>query len=90
MKIVEAKIIDSAGIHARIAKKISVCANDFICETKIECDNKLGDIKSVIDLMSTSLTIKIGTIIKIVTNGTDEILANDKIIEILRDEKIIE
>lgn len=87
MKKLTVTIIDPIGIHARPASLIVNIASKYSSTIKFILNQKEANAKSIINLMA--LGVKNNETIDIVTEGTDEEVALNSIIEIMKKEKLI-
>lgn len=64
------KIINTLGIHARPAGMIANISARFVCDIKIIKDKMEVNAKSIMGIMT--LAAGKGSVITVITNGTDE------------------
>ena len=83
----KAKIIDSIGLHARPAAKITQVATKFKSDIKILANGKEANLKSIMSVMA--LGVKTNEEITVVTKGSDEKKAIEQIEKIMKDSKLI-
>lgn len=89
MKVVEVKIIDPTGLHARPAKKIANEASKYSSDITFNCNGNVGNAKSVISLMAAFLAVKASNKVEIVAKGLDEEDAIEGIKKVMKEEKLI-
>lgn len=76
------KIKDKIGFHARTSSLFAKKASTFQAEIFIEFNDKKGNGKSTLSLMT--LGVKSQDVIKICANGTDEIEALESLEELIK------
>ncbi|WP_077622347.1 phosphocarrier protein HPr [Sediminibacillus massiliensis] len=81
-------VIDPLGIHARPATTLIQYANRFVSDIKLEYENKLVNVKSIMGVMS--LGLERGAAFKLTINGRDEENAFEQISAFLKDEGLAE
>jgi phosphocarrier protein len=77
------KVKNKLGIHARPATLIAKTANKYKAELKIEKDGMKVDGKSIIGLMI--LEAEMGSKIKIITKGEDELKLMEDIVKLIEE-----
>lgn len=80
----EVKVVNPTGLHARPAAEFTKVAGQYQADltiTRMTEPSKEGNAKSVINVMSMTLTM--GTRIKITGNGPDEIEAVDALVALV-------
>lgn len=87
MKSVIVKIVDSIGIHARPASKITNEATKYKSEIKFIVNGKVANAKSLINLMA--LGVKTNNKVEIQAIGSDEDKAILGIQQIMKETKLI-
>ncbi len=75
------EIINKLGLHARAAAKLVTLASSFACDIKLEFNNKQVNGKSIMGVMM--LAAARGSEITLVTDGSDEELAMQKLTELI-------
>ena len=75
------EIINKLGLHARASSKLVELANQFQCEIWLNKENKHANAKSIMTVMM--LSASKGSLVSITTNGQDEELAMEKIVELI-------
>ncbi|NDB84908.1 MAG: HPr family phosphocarrier protein [Alphaproteobacteria bacterium] len=83
MLILNIKIINKLGLHARASAKLTQVANQFESDIWIEKNDKKVNAKSIMGVMM--LAASQGTDIKISTEGVDEKEALDSITALIND-----
>ena len=83
MLILNIKIINKLGLHARASAKLTQVANQFKSDIWIEKNDKKVNAKSIMGVMM--LAASQGTDIKISTEGVDEKEALDSITALIND-----
>ena len=83
MLILNIKIINKLGLHARASAKLTQVANQFESDIWIEKNDKKVNAKSIMGVMM--LAASQGTDIKISTEGVDEKEALDFITALIND-----
>jgi phosphocarrier protein len=83
MLILNIKIINKLGLHARASAKLTQVANQFESDIWIEKNDKKVNAKSIMGVMM--LAASQGTDIKISTEGVDEEEALDSITALIND-----
>ena len=83
MLILNIKIINKLGLHARASAKLTQVANQFESDIWIEKNDKKVNAKSIMGVMM--LAASQGTDIKISTEGVDEKEALDSIKALIND-----
>ena len=83
MLILNIKIINKLGLHARASAKLTQVANQFESDIWIEKNDKKVNAKSIMGVMM--LAASQGTNIKISTEGADEKEALDSITALIND-----
>jgi len=83
MLILNIKIINKLGLHARASAKLTQVANQFESDIWIEKNDKKVHAKSIMGVMM--LAASQGTDIKISTEGVDEKEALDSITALIND-----
>ncbi len=83
MLILNIKIINKLGLHARASAKLTQVANQFESDIWIEKNDKKVNAKSIMGVMM--LAASQGTDIKISTEGVDEKEALDSIAALIND-----
>ncbi|MBI9011433.1 MAG: HPr family phosphocarrier protein [Clostridiales bacterium] len=86
MKVIEMKIIDPAGLHARPASLLVKEASKFKSDVELESGEKKTTLKSILGIMS--LGVKADTDIKIYIDGEDESIAKESITKFLVDNNL--
>ena len=81
MRKTRVKVINSKGLHARAAAKLAKVASDYKSIVRIG-RTKMVDGKSILSLMMLA-AIK-GTVLKIETEGIDEDIAIEAIINLVK------
>ena len=81
MIVKELVVENSTGLHARPASDFVKLAGTFDCEVSIEKESKKVNAKSILGLLSLGVTK--GTKINIITDGSDEKIAMEKIVEFI-------
>ena len=81
MRKARVKVINSKGLHARAAAKLAKIASDYKSIVRIG-RTKMVDGKSILSLMMLA-AIK-GTVLKIETEGIDEDIAIEAIINLVK------
>lgn len=81
MKVIEMKIIDPAGIHARPASLLVKEASKYASSVDLEAGDKKATLKSILGVMS--LGVRADTDIKIYIEGEDEDIAEASITKFL-------
>lgn len=76
----EIRIINELGIHARPAGMIANTSSRFVCDIKIIKDKMEVNAKSIMGIMT--LAAGKGSVITIITNGSDEAQALAAIAEL--------
>lgn len=87
MKSVIVKIVDSIGIHARPASKITNEATKYKSEIKFIVDGKVANAKSLINLMA--LGVKTNNKVEIQAIGSDEDQAILGVQQVMKETKLI-
>ena len=87
MKSIIVKIVDSIGIHARPASKITNEATKYKSEIKFIVNGKVANAKSLINLMA--LGVKTNNKVEIQAIGSDEDKAILGIQQIMKETKLI-
>ena len=87
MKSVIVKIVDSIGIHARPASKITNEATKYKSEIKFIVNGKVANAKSLINLMA--LGVKTNNKVEIQAIGSDEDQAILGIQQVMKETKLI-
>lgn len=83
MLVLNIKIINKLGLHARASAKLTQVANQFESDIWIEKNDKKVNAKSIMGIMM--LAASQGTDIKISTEGVDEKEALDSISALIND-----
>jgi len=83
MLVLNIKIINKLGLHARASAKLTQVANQFESDIWIEKNDKKVNAKSIMGVMM--LAASQGTDIKISTEGVDEKEALDSITALIND-----
>ena len=83
MKTAIREIINKLGLHARAAAKLIQCANRFSSQIELHCNDKTGDAKSILGLMT--LAAYQGTVVTITASGEDETAAIEAITALIDD-----
>lgn len=83
MLILNIKIINKLGLHARASAKLTQVANQFESDIWIEKNDRKVNAKSIMGVMM--LAASQGTDIKISTEGVDEKEALDSITALIND-----
>jgi len=86
MKVIEMKIIDPAGLHARPASLLVKEASKFKSDVELESGEKKTTLKSILGIMS--LGVKADADIKIYIDGEDENVAEESIAKFLVDNNL--
>jgi phosphocarrier protein len=86
MKVIEMKVIDPAGLHARPASLLVREASKFKASVDLEAGDKKATLKSILGVMS--LGVKSNTDIKIYIEGEDETAAEETISKFLIDNNL--
>ena len=81
MRTARVKVINSKGLHARAAAKLAKIASDYKSIVRVG-RTKMVDGKSILSLMMLA-AIK-GTVLKIETEGIDEDIAFEAIINLVK------
>ena len=81
MKKARVKVINSKGLHARAAARLAKVASDYKSIVRVR-QTKMVDGKSILSLMMLA-AIK-GTVLKIETEGIDEDIAIEAIINLVK------
>ena len=81
MKKAKVKVINSKGLHARAAARLAKVASDYKSIVRVG-QTKMVDGKSILSLMMLA-AIK-GTVLKIETEGIDEDIAFEAIINLVK------
>ena len=81
MRKARVKVINSKGLHARAAAKLAKVASDYKSIVRVG-QTKMVDGKSILSLMMLA-AIK-GTVLKIETEGIDEDIAIEAIINLVK------
>ena len=87
MKSVIVKIVDSLGIHARPASKITNEATKYKSEIKFIVSGKVANAKSLINLMA--LGVKTNNKVEIQAFGSDEDQAILGVQRVMKETKLI-
>lgn len=87
MKSIIVKIVDSIGIHARPASKITNEATKYKSEIKFIVNGKVANAKSLINLMA--LGVKTNNKVEIQAIGSDEDQAILGVQQIMKETKLI-
>ena len=87
MKSVIVKIVDSIGIHARPASKITNEATKYKSEIKFIVNGKVANAKSLINLMA--LGVKTNNKVEIQAIGSDEDQAILGVQQVMKEPKLI-
>jgi phosphocarrier protein len=87
MKSVIVKIVDSIGIHARPASKITNEATKYKSEIKFIVNGKVANAKSLINLMA--LGVKTNNKVEIQAIGSDEDQAILGVQQVMKETKLI-
>ena len=87
MKSVIVKIVDSIGIHARPASKITNEATKYKSEIKFSVNGKVANAKSLINLMA--LGVKTNNKVEIQAIGSDEDKAILGVQQVMKETKLI-
>ena len=87
MKYVIVKIVDSIGIHARPASKITNEATKYKSEIKFIVNGKVANAKSLINLMA--LGVKTNNKVEIQAIGSDEDQAILGVQQVMKETKLI-
>ena len=87
MKSVIVKIVDSIGIHARPASKITNEATKYKSEIKFIVNGKVANAKSLINLMA--LGVKVNNKVEIQAIGSDEDQAILGVQQVMKETKLI-
>lgn len=77
----ELTIINKLGLHARAAAKLANTASRFEADIRLSAKGKTVDCKSVMALML--LAASKGTDISIESDGNDEEMANNALVELI-------
>jgi len=86
MKVIEMKVIDPAGLHARPASLLVKEASKFTSSVDLQAGEKKATLKSILGVMS--LGVKADTDIKIYIEGEDESDAHASISKFLIDNNL--
>ena len=81
MRKARVKVVNSKGLHARAAARLAKVASDYISIVRVG-QTKMVDGKSILSLMMLA-AIK-GTVLKIETEGIDEDIAIEAIINLVK------
>jgi phosphocarrier protein len=81
MEMIQIKIINKLGLHARAASKLSSTCAKFASKTTVTKDGKIVDGKSIMSLML--LAAPIGTKLEITCVGADEQQALKAVVELI-------
>lgn len=76
-------IKNKSGLHARPASLIVKKAGSFKCSIKLKRDSQVIDAKSIISLLS--LGAGKGSTVTIITDGEDEKMAIDELLNLLEE-----
>lgn len=87
MKSIIVKIVDSIGIHARPASKITNEATKYKSEIKFIVNGKVANAKSLINLMA--LGVKTNNKVEIQAIGSDEDQAVLGVQQVMKETKLI-
>ncbi len=87
MKSIIVKIVDSIGIHARPASKITNEATKYKSEIKFIVNGKVANAKSLINLMA--LGVKTNNKVEIQAIGSDEDQAILGVQQVMKETKLI-
>ena len=87
MKSIIVKIVDSIGIHARPASKITNEATKYKSEIKFIVNGKVANAKSLINLMA--LGVKTNNKVEIQAIGSDEDKAILGVQQVMKETKLI-
>lgn len=74
-------IINKLGLHARAAAKLVTLASKFECEVQVKRNQRTVNGKSIMSVML--LAASKGTVLEIITNGSDEIAATEAILQLI-------
>lgn len=83
MLVLNIKIINKLGLHARASAKLTQVANQFESDIWIEKNDRKVNAKSIMGVMM--LAASQGTDIKISTEGVDEKVALDSLAAMIND-----
>jgi phosphocarrier protein len=83
MLVLNIKIINKLGLHARASAKLTQVANQFESDIWIEKNDRKVNAKSIMGVMM--LAASQGTDIKISTEGVDEKVALDSLAALIND-----
>ncbi|MBY0379285.1 MAG: HPr family phosphocarrier protein [Burkholderiales bacterium] len=75
------QIINKLGLHARASSKLVELVNQFHCEIWLDKENKHANAKSIMSVMM--LSASKGSLLSITTNGPDEEIAMEKVLELI-------
>ena len=81
MRKARVKVVNSKGLHARAAARLAKVASDYKSIVRVR-ETKMVDGKSILSLMMLA-AIK-GTVLKIETEGIDEDIAIEAIINLIK------
>ena len=81
MREARIKVINSKGLHARAAARLAKVASDYKSIVRVG-QTKMVDGKSILSLMMLAATK--GTVLKIETEGIDEDIAIEAIINLVK------
>ena len=76
-------IINKLGLHARAAARFVQTASGFNCDIQVKHGNREVNGKSIMGIMM--LAASRGSTIEIVTSGTDEVTALDRLEHLILD-----
>ena len=79
----EIEIVNKLGLHARAAAKLVSTAGQFSCEVLLRKGNQEINAKSIMGVMM--LAASIGTVLTVITKGSDEQKAMDTITGLIND-----
>jgi phosphocarrier protein len=79
----DALIINKLGLHARASAKLTQLASSFSCEVMLSRGNRRINAKSIMGVMM--LAAAKGTTITIETNGADEAVAMQALLDLISD-----
>lgn len=86
MKIIEMKVIDPAGLHARPASLLVKEASKYASAVELESGEKKTTLKSILGIMA--LGVKAEAVIKIYIEGEDEVQAYEGLSKYLIDQSL--
>ena len=77
------EIVNRLGLHARASSKLTQTANQFGCEVWISRGDRRVNAKSIMGVMM--LAAGKGVMIKLETDGPDEVAAMDALVGLIND-----